>query len=160
DGRTVHYSAVWHGATPQVFSTTVDSPEARPLGIGNANLLAVSRSGELAVSLRPDFQGWDRELGTLARVPGMGGVPREVSTDVWYADWAPDGEGLAVARSANGQATLEFPPGKVLFRSTGWVSHPRIAPDGKRVAFIDHDLPPDGRGQVRVIDPSGAVETW
>src|SRR5262249_25067642 len=160
DGRTVHYSAAWQGASPQVFSTTIDSPDARPLGIGDANLLGVSRSGELAVLLRPNFIGFDWEQGTLARVPGMGGVPRELATNVWYADWAPDGERLAVARAEGRESRLEFPLGSVLFRSTGWVSHPRVSPSGDRVAFVDHDLTNDSRGNVRVVNADGAVETW
>lgn len=33
---------------------------------------------------------------------------------------------------------LEFPLGKVVFETDGWVSHPRISPDGTRVAFLEH----------------------
>jgi eukaryotic-like serine/threonine-protein kinase len=160
DGRTVHYSAAWSGAPPQVFSTTIDSPESRPLGIGDANLLSVSPSGEVAVALRPYSMFWDRMPGTLARAPAMGGLPRELTGDVDYADWAPDGESLALARVESETSQLEFPVGKVLFRSTGWVSHPRISPGGERVAFIDHDLPAESRGRVRVVDSRGTVETW
>jgi dipeptidyl aminopeptidase/acylaminoacyl peptidase len=160
DGRTVHYSAAWSGGAPQVFTTTIDSPEARPLGVESAQLLSVSAFGELAISLRPNFMRWDWALGTLARVPGMGGVPQELATDVGYADWAPDGERLAVARFEGGEARLEFPLGRVLFRSTGWVSHPRVSPSGDRVAFIDHNVPPNSGGQVRVVNADGAVESW
>src|SRR5262249_6431921 len=120
----------------------------------------VSPSGELAIALRPSFQYLDWASGTLARVPAMGGVPRELATNVGYADWAPDGERLAVARFEGGQSQLEFPIGKVLFRSTGWVSHPRVSPGGDRVAFIDRPTVTSSAGQVRVVDATGAVEPW
>jgi Tol biopolymer transport system component len=160
DGRTVHYSAAWTGSVPEIFSTTLDSPEARPLGLGAAQLLSVSPSGELAVALQPKSIAFDTAWGTLARVPAMGGAPRELARDVGYADWAPDGERLAVARFEEGEGRLEFPLGTVLFRSQGWVSHPRVSPSGDRVAFIDHDISGDWRGQVRVVDAAGRVETW
>ena len=33
---------------------------------------------------------------------------------------------------------LEYPVGRVLYRTPGWISHIRIAPDGKSVGFLDH----------------------
>jgi len=154
----VHYTAAWNGDAPHIYSTTVDSPEARPLDIGDAQLLAVSASGELAVSLHPKMALYDGSRGTLALIPAMGGAPRELATDVEYADWAPDGQRLAVARWEEGKSRLEFPVGKVLVESPGWISHPRVSPSGDRIAFIDHDL--GGAGQVRVITPGGPVEDW
>jgi len=53
------------------------------------------------------------------------------------ADWAADGETMAVVRYVpeNRHWRLEFPIGKVLFESPNWISHPKISPDGKWVAF-------------------------
>src|SRR5262249_30545649 len=97
DGKTVRYSAAWNGAALQFYSTTVTLPEPNPLGFRAAHLLAVSPSGELALSLHPRLVRFDGfAQGTLARVSPMGGVPRELTTNVQYADWAPDGERLAV----------------------------------------------------------------
>ena len=46
--------------------------------------------------------------------------------------------------------------GKVLFDSINWISHPKISPDGKRVAFADHENPSgDDQGAVAVIEPDG-----
>jgi hypothetical protein len=70
---------------------------------------------------------------TLARVPLSGGVPRPVAEDVWCADWAPDGESLAVCRAEGGQDQVEFPLGRVLAR--GQVFCPRFSPDGRRLAW-------------------------
>ena len=72
DGKTVHYTAAWNGAPPQVYSTSVESPESRPLGFGDAQLLSVSPSGELALSLRPRLILFDGSRGTLARVSPLG----------------------------------------------------------------------------------------
>jgi eukaryotic-like serine/threonine-protein kinase len=159
DGRTVHYTAAWNGGGPRIYSTTVDSPEARPLDIGDAQLLAVSASGELAVTLHPKMILFDGSRGTLALIPAMGGTPRELATDVEYADWAPDGQRLAVARWEEGKSRLEFPVGNVLFQSPGWISHPRVSPSGDRIAFIEHERL-GAAGQVRVITPGGSVEDW
>ncbi|HEY3585675.1 MAG TPA: hypothetical protein VGK85_00920, partial [Myxococcaceae bacterium] len=161
DGRTIHYSAAWNGAPLQVFSTSLDSAESRPLGLGNAQLLAVSPSGELALALEPRMVLFDGSRGTLARVSSLGGVPREVATGVEYADWSPDGTQLVVSRTENRQTRLEYPVGHVIFEATGWVSHPRLSPDGRRIAFINHLLPADTSGEVDVVDASGGHrEVW
>ena len=161
DGRTVHFSAAWSGGVPQVYSTTVDSTEIRPLGVGAAQLLSVSRGGELALSLQPtNLTSFDGFRGTLARVPPLGGTPREMATEVEYADWAPDGERLAVARRDQTHSWLEFPIGQVRFESTGWISHPRVSPSGELLAFINHPSPTDSAGEVLVIGRTGKPEAW
>jgi len=158
DGKTVHFSASWGDGPPRVYTTSVDAPEVRSVGIEDAQLLSVSHSGELAVSLHPKFIFFDAGRGTLARVPALGGTPRELTTDVEYADWAPEGERLAIARFSGDVGTLEFPVGHVLFRSTGWVSNPRVAPSGDRVAFVNHPATGDNGGEVAVVDLAGHVE--
>jgi hypothetical protein len=161
DGRTVHFSAAWSGGAPEVYSTTIDSPEVRPLGVGDAQLLSVSPSGELAVSLRPKFAlAFDGPEGTLARVPPLGGTPREVATRVAYADWAPDGERLAAVRVEGTHYRLEYPLGTVRFESSGWISHPRVSHSGELVAFVNHPDPGDTAGEVMVIGPEGKPERW
>ncbi len=52
---------------------------------------------------------------------------------------------------------LEYPVGKVLYETAGWVSHPRVSPDGDRVAFLDHPTPGDDGGSVLAVDRSGRV---
>ena len=87
-----------------------------------------------------------------------GGTPREVLDNVQDADWAADGENMAVVRFVpeNSHWRLEYPVGKVLFDSINWISHPKISPDGKRVAFEDHEnTGGDDEGSVAVIEPDG-----
>jgi eukaryotic-like serine/threonine-protein kinase len=160
DGRTLYFNAAWGGGPAQIYTMSTDSPEVKPVGIDAAQLFSVSASGELAVSLHPAGGPWDEELGTLARVPALGGAPRELTTNVEYADWAPDGERLAVVRVVGGLSKLEFPIGHVLFETGGWISNPRVAPAGDRVAFIHHPEPGDSRGDVLVVGMAGKPETW
>ncbi len=93
--------------------------------------------------------------GTLARVPLGGGAPREVLDGVEWADWSPDGNSFVVVRDLGGQNRLEYPIGKVLYKTAGWVSHPRISPDGKWIAFLDHPQRRDDQGFVAIVDTAG-----
>jgi len=44
----------------------------------------------------------------------------------------------------------------VLVDGINWISHPKISPDGKRVAFSDHEnTGGDDEGSVAVIEPEG-----
>ena len=49
-------------------------------------------------------------------------------------------------------AALEYPIGKVLYDAAGWVSHVRVSPDGRLVAFVDHPQQGDNNGNVKVVD--------
>src|SRR5215212_5876223 len=51
DGDTVVYSAAWEGQPSEIFVANRQSPEARPLGISDAEVLAVSKSTDLAILL-------------------------------------------------------------------------------------------------------------
>jgi Tol biopolymer transport system component len=160
DGQSIVYSAAWGGDPLQVFLKRPENPDAQPLGLPGAKLLAVSRSGEMALAL--NCRPTRREnlcIGTLARAPLTGGSPREVLENVQQADWTPDGSNLLIVRDVGATSRLEFPPGKVLYESHGHLSYPRFSPDGTRIAFFDHSLPADDRGAVAVIDVSGKRPT-
>src|SRR5688572_17946875 len=155
DGRSVVYAAAWDGKPVALYTTRAESPESRALALPPASLLSVSPAGELAVSLgwRPVI-GWET-LGTLARVSLEGGAPREILENVMDADWSPDGKELAVVRDAGPTRRLEFPIGKALHDSPGYISHPRVSPDGKLVAVIDHPQRGDNLGRVLVFGADG-----
>ena len=70
--------------------------------------------------------------------------------------FAPDGNSLAVVRSVGGRDRLEYPIGKVLYdTSGGWISYPRVSPNGEYVAFIDHPLRADDGGSIAIVDLAG-----
>jgi eukaryotic-like serine/threonine-protein kinase len=159
DGRTVFYSAAWEGRPMEVFVTRPESPESRPFGLAGAEVLAMSRTGEIAVSLgRHQAMPYVR-TGRLARINIAGGAPREILDDVEWADWSPDGRDLAIVRDVGAHNRLEFPIGKVLYETDGWISHPRFSPDGERIAFLDHPIVRDDGGSVAVVDRAGKRAT-
>ncbi len=157
DGSIV-YSASWEGGGDQLYMSRTDDPGARELDLKDAELLSISKNGELAVRLNTVTFGGYARAGTLARVPLSGGTPREVLDNVQDADWAPNAESMAVVRYVpeNNHWRLEYPIGKVLFDSINWISAPRISPDGKWIAFADHENPGgDDEGSVAVISSDG-----
>jgi len=123
------------------------------------DILAISGTGDLAVSTNRHFVEGFESAGMLARAPLGGGAPRDIADGVEYADWSPDGTKLAIVRRVGGKVRLEYPLGKVLYQTAGWISHPRVSPDGKMVAFIDHAVARDDAGEIAVVDMQGKKET-
>jgi Tol biopolymer transport system component len=159
DGRTVVYGASWNGRPLQIYSTIPDSMLARPLGLTSAYLLGLSRTGELALTLRGrPGSGLEFEGGMLARSPMIEGTPREILQDVAWADWSPNGE-LAVVHHVSGRDNLEYPVGKVLYQTSGSISNLRFSPHGDRIAFLDHPKRWDDSGSVCVTDLAGNKTT-
>ena len=117
DGQTVVYSAAWEGRPVEVFTTRVGTPEARPVGVDGAEILGISSTGETALLLGSHQTKSQVYSGTLARMPLVGGAPREVLESVQWADWSPDGAQFAVVRDVGGRNRLEYPIGKVLYES-------------------------------------------
>jgi DNA-binding winged helix-turn-helix (wHTH) protein/Tol biopolymer transport system component len=156
DGRTVVYSASWDGKPAQVFLNRPDSPESMALDAPSADLLAVSRTGELALGLRPSLLFHQMgEFRTLARTAMAGGVPREVLRDVEAADWSADGQGLAVVRRIENRIKrLEYPIGNVLVEGTAEhaLYRPRVSPDGALVAYVGGTKP---HLSLSVVDAKG-----
>ncbi len=157
DGSIV-YSAVWEGGERQLYMSRTDDPGSRELGIKKADLLAISKSGEIAILLNPVGHGGYARSGTMARVPLSGGTPHEVLDNVQDADWSANGADIAVVRylPESGHWRLEYPIGKVLLDGINWISHPKVSPDGKWIAFADHETPGgDDHGSVAVIGTDG-----
>ena len=155
DGRTVVYQARWDGQRAELFTVAPGSPESRSLDLPDTLLAGVSRDGELALGLRRP----GRPGRTLARVPLGGGAPRDVMDNVNGADWSPDGTSLMVLRRAGSRLRLELPIGKVVYESAGNIQSPRISPKGDHIAFTDHPMFGDNRGDVAVVDLSGRKTT-
>ncbi len=156
DGKTIVYSAAWDGAPFELFSSRVESIDSRSLGIKNAHIFSISSSGDLAIGLDPQIPVPPHGLvATLARVPLAGGSPRPLLKDVYAADWEPKGDRIAVAHMVEGIVRVEFPPGKAIYQTPGWISSVRFSPDGKHIAIADHPIRWDDRGDVAVLDLEG-----
>jgi Tol biopolymer transport system component len=161
DGQTVMYSGAWDGKPMEIFVGRPESPESRPFGLPGAEVLSISKTGEMAVSLNRQVGGGFRRTGTLAQLSVAGGAaPREILKEVEWADWGPDGKSLAIARAVPKGMRIEYPIGKVLYETSAWVSHVRVSPDGSLVAFADHPTPNDDGGTVSVVDRSGKRTNW
>jgi Tol biopolymer transport system component len=153
----VVYSAQWDGGPSELYAADPRSARMRALGTGH--LLALSRTGEMALLVRPRQVRGSVYTGTMARAPLAGGQARELLDDVHAADWSPDGTELAVVREVDGSARVEFPPGRVLFQTAGDVSSLRVSPDGRHVAFVELPLRADGAGALAVVDRAGHART-
>jgi DNA-binding winged helix-turn-helix (wHTH) protein/Tol biopolymer transport system component len=156
DGQSVVYGAAWDGKPSQLFWTKAGSIESRPLGV-EAEILAISPSGEMAVLLNQQF-GIISSQGTLALMSLTGSAPHKLLDNVQDADWSPDGSKLVITHYINpGRCDLEFPPGKVLYETTGgaWLSHPRVSPRGDQIAFLVHPLGGDDNGFLEIVDLTG-----
>jgi Tol biopolymer transport system component len=159
DGKTIIYSAAWEGKPLELFTTRPESPESQELKPAGADVLAISASGEMALSLGSHPRAQFLYSGTLARVPLVGGAPREIRENVEWADWSPDGNTLAIVREVAGRKRLEFPPDKVLYQADGWIGNLLISPKGDMIAFVDHPQLGDDGGAVAVVDMAGKKTT-
>lgn len=156
NGDGVVYSAQWEDEPSELFTARFDSPGSRPLGLTGSELRGISDSGEMALAEKPRIMGSPfAPMAMLARVSLSGGAPRSIENDINFADWSPDGKEMAVVRETDQAFQLEYPVGKVLYRTAGYISQPRIARDGSRVAFLEHAFTNDNRGNVAVVDRAG-----
>ncbi|HEX6805042.1 MAG TPA: winged helix-turn-helix domain-containing protein [Terriglobales bacterium] len=157
DGAAAVFSATHGLEQRELYTQRLDAQTPQSFGIPGAKLFSVSTTGELAIQRDGDANHplpYDKRPDILARLPLGGGAPRDLMTDVVSAEWSPDGQ-LAVVRRVDGKSRLEFPVGKVLYETTGWVSSPRFSRRGDLIAFLVHPVIPDDRGSVAVVDLNG-----
>ncbi len=150
DGRTLVYAARWEGATAGAVLSAARQPGVqgdRPAG-GSPGRVEARRDGGAA-----NQPGGEHGAG--AACPIGGGAPREVL------------EKGAVRRLGTGSATRW----RSSIRSTavtgsssrsapavqrqGWLSDLAVSPTGDRLAFAEHPVAIDNRGDVAVIDLKG-----
>jgi dipeptidyl aminopeptidase/acylaminoacyl peptidase len=154
DGQTVVYTASVTGGPLELFLARPGSPEARPLGLGDARLVGLSSRDEIAyIRTKGHFP---TSVGTLVRAPLAGGGARDVMNDVRDADWSPDGAELAVSRHEGSREVLEFPIGRRLHEAPA-IWSVRISRDGQRVAFMRGAFALTGIADLMVVDRGGHV---
>ncbi len=154
DGQAILYSAAWEGTPSEIYQTRTDSVESRSVDVKDADVVSISQSGEMLILLRRRFGLGYMSQGTLARMPLTGGAPREILENVSDADWHPAISEIAAVTQFR---RLEYPLGKLLYESPGWMSRIRISPDGRLFAFTHHPRRGDNAGYVSVCDSSGKV---
>lgn len=151
DGEVV-YSAAWTDDTRHLYLMNVLSPESRALDFGDARLAAVSKSSQ--ISFVHSLKSGSDYVPELAVAPLHGGAPHAVDRGIEYADWAGNGS-LCVVRSGSHGRTIEFPEGKSVYQTTRWLGRPRVSPDGKSIAVVEHALREDDAGYVMLIAADG-----
>ena len=142
DGKTVYYSAAYGDGPSRVYMTRLDRADSRLLDIPAGFLMSVSSKDELAILLTTERSTYNSP-GTLARVPAIGGIPRELVHGVTYADWSSDGERIAILRP---DGTCEFPLDRPLTRCGLF----RVSPDGSHLAM--YTSPPVMRIEIRTVE--------
>jgi hypothetical protein len=157
DGRTA-FSAAFEGNPEQLFVRPAKSAFAQEIGLSDARLMAALGNAELAAILHPKWSNIRTAIGTLATVPSVGGAPRALAEGVEFADYSAKGESL-VTRVTGITRTLESPPGKVLFTTTGWLSNPRFSHSGQYIALLHHPISFDDTGEVVLLDRGGQART-
>ena len=158
DFKTILYGALWDGDVCRIYSVRPESPESAALSLPPATPLAVSASGELALTLGTHYRGI-MTYGTLARVPLAGDAPRDLQDDVKYADWSPDGRDLVIVRSVGDHDRLELLDGTVLAEPDapgGGFGFARFSPRGDTVAAFELDSVNGLVGRLLIVDRSGA----
>jgi hypothetical protein len=148
DGQTVVYSARWEGKPSEVFTTRLDLADSQALSLAQGARLDGLHGGEALIRY---------EDSRLARVPLVGGTPRDVAENVDESDWGPTGD-IAVIRplGLRERFQLEYPVGKTLLQSSflQGLRDVRVSPQGDRVALVVGEFGANG-GDVVVVDRSG-----
>ena len=69
----------------------------------------------------------------------------------------PTGSPSPSAAWSGSRSRLEYPVGKVLYETAGWVNGVRVSPDGKLLAFVDHVQRGNNDGFLKIIDTTGKL---
>src|SRR5215472_8755837 len=155
DGKSVYYSASWNGQPIQIYSTNPGSPESRAFDLTDSTLFAVSAS-QMGISIGCTETFIAACEGTLAAVPVSGGAPRQISENVFSADWSSDGNEMAVIRHEKGEYRVEFPLANVIHTSDRWLDFVRISPRADYVAFVSYTYGGDS-GRIVILDRKGKL---
>ncbi len=119
DGRTILFSASTNGNDSEVYIVRPEYPEPSAIGLHNTHLLAVSSKNELAILNKSAMDLPPPDLpGNAGPSSPWGRRSTEILEKVREADWAPDGQQLAIIREAEGRTGLSSPLGRCCTRQT------------------------------------------
>lgn len=163
-GQSILFSAAWEETDFEIYKLDRQTLETEATGIARSGIFSVSPTDEIAVSLNRRFVRGYKSSGTLAIVNSAGGEPQEMLETIEWADWHPqksassrftENERIAIVRNVGGRTQLEYPVGKVVYETGGWISHPRFSPKGHKIALINHPTPDDDSGEIVCVDLAG-----
>lgn len=132
----------------QTFVSNLEGKESYTIPLTGV-VAAASLQGDLAV-LSSDASE-SRHKTRLTRSSITGGNGGTLAENVFVADWSPDGKQLAIVREIGSESVLEFPVGRVIYRSQGWITCVRVSRDGRDVALFEHPARDDDGGFVRIV---------
>jgi DNA-binding winged helix-turn-helix (wHTH) protein/WD40 repeat protein len=135
----------------QTFVSGLDGSNNYSLPLSGV-VTAVSDSGDLAVITGEHGKGGPL---CLERTSLRDGKKTVIAEDITGADWTADGKQIAAVRVSGTEMLVEFPLGKVIYRSDGWINGLRVSPDGNQVAFLEHPVHEDDAGHVRIVSQTG-----
>ena len=149
NGQDILYAAQWDRDPRRLYLTSRMSPESRALGFDDMTLVSISRTGELALLT----SGGTMNIagGKLFRAPMHGSDPSFVDLGITTAEWSRDGSKLALVRAGKGRSQIEYPPGNIIYSTSGWISNVRVSPVSEALAFVEHPVRHDEAGRVRLI---------
>ena len=160
DGQTVIYAAAWDGKPVEIFVDAHRPPRVARLRPRRARTSWRSRRpARWLVSLDRHVDGAVHPRAARSREVGVSGgvAPREILEGRPVGGLgARTARSLAVVRDVSLRNQLEFPIGKVLYQTAGWISHPRVSRRRRRSSrsWTTRSAGDDG-GTVAVVDRAG-----
>lgn len=152
--QSVAYTSFLPGGKRE--SKTIDFAELlmKPVESKGGLLSSVNSRGELTFVSRSADAAMDPAIVTITPEGKQVG---EIGRGILAADWSPRNSDLALARHDGALSVVEFPRGRPVFSTPGWVSDLRVSPWGDRVAFLDHPVRDDDGGFVEVVERNGVA---
>jgi serine/threonine protein kinase len=146
DGKTIYYSMAVGAEASRVFMTRIDGTESKVLDLPHGFLLSVSAKDDLGVLLTEGLN-LGTSLGTLVRVPAIGGEPGTLMVDALFADFAAHGDEFVAINAKQ----MEFPIGRPMSLNPRpfWA---RLSPSGDRIATVSNRA---SSSRLEVIDRNG-----
>ncbi len=134
----------------RTFVAALDGSKSYALPL-NGMLAAASYRGDLAILSKSST----KSISQLSRSSLDGRLGEILAENASVADWSSDGRELAVVREIGTESLLEFPAGKALYRSQGWIDCVRVSRNGTGIAFLEHPVRDDDGGHVALVDAAG-----
>ncbi|MBV8572627.1 MAG: winged helix-turn-helix domain-containing protein [Acidobacteriaceae bacterium] len=155
DSTSVLYSAKWEDRDSSIYRVRLSDLASQALNVPSAMLAAVSPRGEMAVTAAEPAES--NHMFRVLRVSLTGQTIGVLGDEIRSMDWVPGRSEVALVRQNGTQSIVEFPSGRPIYSSQGWIDSLRVAPCGDLLAFIEHPVRDDTAGYVRILTRAGAT---